>query len=91
MRSKRTRAASSSQTSWTSICSTATAATWKGTPARLFLARGLRFGEPETESTETLKPFKVKFEEAVRMVMDAEITQGISCTLILKAARLLQK
>lgn len=60
-------------------------------PARLFLARGLRFGEPETESTETLKPFKVKFEEAVRMVMDAEITQGISCTLILKAARLLQK
>src|SRR5919107_42723 len=58
-------------------------------PARLFLARGLRFGEPETESTETLKPFKVKFDEAVRMVMDGEITQGISCTLILKAARLI--
>src|ERR1051325_8518102 len=60
-------------------------------PARLFLARGLRFGEPETESTETLEPFKVEFEETVRMVMDGRITQGVSCTLILKAARLLDK
>lgn len=60
-------------------------------PARIFLARVLRFGEPETESTETLEPFKVKFEEAVRMVMGGGITQGISCTLILKASRLLQK
>lgn len=60
-------------------------------PARLFLARGLTFGEPETEATENLTPVKVKFEEAVRMVMDGEITQGISCTLILKAERLLRK
>ena len=59
-------------------------------PARLFLARGLRFGEPETDSTETLEPFKVKFEEAVRMVMDGEITQGVSCALILKASRLME-
>ena len=58
-------------------------------PARIFLARNLSFGEPDTDSTETLKPFKVKFEEAVRMVMDGEITQGVSCTLILKASRLL--
>jgi 8-oxo-dGTP pyrophosphatase MutT (NUDIX family) len=54
-------------------------------PARVFLARGLTFGEPETEATESLKPVKVKFDEAVRMVLDGEITQGISCTLILKA------
>ena len=60
-------------------------------PARLFLARNLRFGEPETESTETLEPLKVEFEEAVRMVMDGRITQGISCTLILKASRLLRE
>jgi len=58
-------------------------------PARIFLARRLSFGEPETESTEHLQPLKVKFEEAVRMVMDGEITQGISCVLILKAALLL--
>jgi ADP-ribose pyrophosphatase len=59
-------------------------------PARIFLARGLRFGEPETESTESLKPLKVKFEEAVRMVMDGEITQGISCALVLKAKLFLE-
>src|SRR5215211_2844318 len=59
-------------------------------PARLFLARGLRFGEPETEPTESLTPLKVKFEEAVRMVMGGEITQGISCTLILKARLFLE-
>ena len=58
-------------------------------PSRLFLARRLSFGEPETESTESLRPFKVKFEEAVRMVMDGRVTQAISCVLILKAARLL--
>ncbi len=58
-------------------------------PSRIFLARALTFGEPETDSTETLKPFKVKFDEAVRMVMDGEITQGISCALILKASRLI--
>jgi 8-oxo-dGTP pyrophosphatase MutT (NUDIX family) len=59
-------------------------------PARLFLARGLTFGEPERESTESLKPVKVSFDEAVRMVTDGEITQGISCALILKAKMLLE-
>jgi ADP-ribose pyrophosphatase len=58
-------------------------------PSRLFLARSLTFGEPEPDSTETLEPFKVKFEEAVRMVMDGEITHGLSCVLILKASRLM--
>jgi 8-oxo-dGTP pyrophosphatase MutT (NUDIX family) len=59
-------------------------------PARIFLARGLSFGETERESTEDLQTVKVNFEEAVRMVMSGEITQGISCTLILKASRLLE-
>jgi 8-oxo-dGTP pyrophosphatase MutT (NUDIX family) len=59
-------------------------------PARIFLARDLSFGERDTDSTETLRPFKVKFDEAVRMVMDGEITQGISCALILKASRLMK-
>ena len=58
-------------------------------PAQIFLARGLSFGETERESTEDLQTVRVKFEEAVRMVMDGEITQGISCALILKASRLL--
>ena len=59
-------------------------------PARIFLARGLTFGESDTESTESLEPVKVKLDEAVRMVMDGEITQGISCALILKARLLLE-
>lgn len=59
-------------------------------PARLFLARGLTFGAAETEPAESLTPVKVKFEEAVRMVLDGAITQGISCALILKAKLLLQ-
>jgi 8-oxo-dGTP pyrophosphatase MutT (NUDIX family) len=57
-------------------------------PARIFLARGLRFGEPEREGTEVLEPVKLKLAEAVRMVMDGEITQAITCVLVLKAARL---
>lgn len=59
-------------------------------PSRIFLARRLRFGRPETESTESLKPLKFKLAEAVRMVLDGEITQAVSCTLILKASRTLE-
>ncbi|HWS53321.1 MAG TPA: NUDIX hydrolase [Pyrinomonadaceae bacterium] len=58
-------------------------------PSRIFLARGLAFGEHDRESTEVLQPFKVKLGEAVRMVMDGEITQATTCVLVLKAARLL--
>ena len=59
-------------------------------PSQLFLARELRFKEPDPEGTEDLKPFKVKFKEAVRMVMDGEITQATSCVLILKAGRVIE-
>lgn len=59
-------------------------------PAQVYLARGLSFGETERESTEDLQSVKVSFEEAVRMVMEGEITQGISCALILKASRVLR-
>lgn len=59
-------------------------------PARIFLARGLTFGEPDTDSTESLRPLKVTFEQAVRMVMDGQITQGISCALILKSKLFLE-
>lgn len=58
------------------------------TPARIFLARDLKFGEPDREGTEILQPLKLKLEEAVRMVMDGEITQATTCVLVLKASRL---
>lgn len=59
-------------------------------PAHLFLARNLVFGENEREGTEQITLFKVPFTEAVRMVMESEITHGQSCVLILKAARYLE-
>src|SRR5438270_511667 len=34
-------------------------------PSRVFLARGLSFGEPDRESTERMRPVKVKLDEAV--------------------------
>ena len=54
-------------------------------PAGLFLARGLTFAEPEREGTELIRAVKVELGEAVRMVMQSEITHGPSCVLILKA------
>lgn len=58
-------------------------------PMRIFVARGLRFGEPDREGTEQLEVVKLKLAEAARMVMDGDMTQGTSCVLVLKAARLL--
>jgi 8-oxo-dGTP pyrophosphatase MutT (NUDIX family) len=58
-------------------------------PARVFLARGLTFREPDREATERMRPVKVTLEEAVRMVTDGEITQGTTCVLILKASRMI--
>lgn len=53
-------------------------------PASLFLARGLSFVEPDCDDTEIIQVVKVKLSEAVRMVMESEITHGPSCILILK-------
>ncbi len=53
-------------------------------PARLFLARKLSFCEPECDDMEIIRVVKVKLSEAVRMVMESEITHGPSCVLILK-------
>ena len=53
-------------------------------PARLFLARELSFVEPDCDDTEIIQVVKVKLSEAVRMVMESEITHGPSCILILK-------
>lgn len=54
-------------------------------PAYLFLARKLTFTESNQEGTENIKLVKVRFEEAVKMVMESKITHGPSCVVILKA------
>lgn len=58
-------------------------------PATLFLARKLSLVKPEPEGTELIKVLKLDLSEAVRMVMESEITHGPSCVLILKTYLLL--
>jgi 8-oxo-dGTP pyrophosphatase MutT (NUDIX family) len=54
-------------------------------PARLFLARRLSFTEKNEDGTEQIKTLKIKLDEAVKKVMNGEITHAPSCALILKA------
>lgn len=60
-------------------------------PVRLFLARELSFTDPDREGTEEMRTVRVPLAEAVRRVMEGEITHGPSCVLILKAARHLRE
>lgn len=54
-------------------------------PATLFLARKLKFSDHDREGTERIKTLKVRFDDAVRLVMENKITHGQSCVLILKS------
>ena len=61
-------------------------------PSHLFLATGrLKFKEKELEAGENVRTVKVKLLEAIRMVMQSEITHGSSCTLIMRANDYLQQ
>jgi 8-oxo-dGTP pyrophosphatase MutT (NUDIX family) len=56
----------------------------------VFLARGLEAGDPAFDETERLEVRRVPFADALAMVMDGRITDGISAAGILKLARLLE-
>lgn len=60
-------------------------------PATMYLAKGIVFSEAKPEGTEKIDMLKVKFDDAVKMVMESEITHGQSCVLILKASEYLRK
>ena len=55
-------------------------------PTRLYLARGLTFGDHAREGTEQIRCVSVALTKAVEMVLGSQITHGPSCVLILKAA-----
>lgn len=55
----------------------------------LYLATELTFGESEPEDTEELVVKKVHMKDAIEMVMQDKITDGLSIAAILKAARIL--
>lgn len=50
-----------------------------------YVARGLTFGKTNQDSSEEMKPVKIKFKEAVEKVLNGEITHAPSCVLILRA------
>ena len=61
-------------------------------PSHLFLATGrLSFKEKELEAGENVRTVKLKLSDAVRMVMQSEITHGSSCVLILRANEYLKR
>lgn len=56
----------------------------------VYLARGLSQGQTQFDETEQLKIRKLPFHQAVRMVMQGEITDAISMAGLLKAALMQQ-
>jgi 8-oxo-dGTP pyrophosphatase MutT (NUDIX family) len=54
----------------------------------VYVAENLTHGEPEPDDTEQLQLRRLPFDDVVRMVMDGEITDGLSVTGILKLAAL---
>jgi 8-oxo-dGTP pyrophosphatase MutT (NUDIX family) len=60
-------------------------------PSHIFLARELEFKEKDPDDTERLEPLKVRFDEALRMALDGEITQATSAVLIFKADYFLRR
>jgi len=57
-------------------------------PTALFLASQLSFTETNMDATEKIERVAMPLIEAMRMVMDSEITHGPSCVAILKACAL---
>lgn len=78
-------------TQWTELGLTNPMTSQVNSPARLFLARNLSFGNTKLEGTETIECVKVTLEEAVRLVMESKITHAQSALLILKAEYYLRK
>ena len=56
-------------------------------PTRLFLARGLTFGQTDCEGTERIGRRVLPLAAAVEAVLSSRITHAPSCVLILKAER----
>ncbi len=70
---------------WISLGSVETDTSIVRSTAHFFIARGLAFGESERDGTETMKPVRIKFSEAVEKALSGEISHALSAVLILKA------
>jgi 8-oxo-dGDP phosphatase len=74
---------------WTNIARLHTSNSVTDEEGFVFLAEDLVAGETEFEETEDLKIRKVALAEAVRMVLDNEITDTISVAGLLKAEKII--
>jgi 8-oxo-dGTP pyrophosphatase MutT (NUDIX family) len=75
---------------WVDLGITEPLTTFLNCPQKLFLARKLSFSKSNPEESEDIKLVKIKFEEAVQMVMESKILHAPSCVLILKAEKYLK-
>lgn len=74
---------------WTEVMTLHTSNSVTDEVGYVFLAEDLRAGEIQLEETEAdMKVWKLPFADALRMVMDGEITDSLSVMAILKVARL---
>jgi 8-oxo-dGTP pyrophosphatase MutT (NUDIX family) len=74
---------------WTRIARLHTSNSVTDEEGFVFLAEDLEAGETEPEDTEDLRLWKLPLAEAVRMVMDDRITDGVSVAGLLKAEKVL--
>jgi len=74
---------------WTRIARLHTSNSVTDEEGFVFLAEDLEPGETEPEETEDLRLWKLPLAEAVRMVMNDEITDGVSVAGLLKAEKVL--
>jgi ADP-ribose pyrophosphatase len=75
---------------WTNIMRIHTSNSVTDEEGFVFLAQELTMGETEFEDTEDLKIQKLPFNQAIEMVMNGQITDGISIAGLLKAKMLLK-
>jgi 8-oxo-dGTP pyrophosphatase MutT (NUDIX family) len=73
---------------WTSLSRIHTSNSVTDEEGFLFLAEELSMGDSEPEETEKLFVKKIKFSEALDMVMKSQITDSLSTTALLMVARL---
>ena len=74
---------------WTRIARLHTSNSVTDEEGFVFLAEELTQGDLEPEETEDLRLWKLPLAEAIRMVMDDRITDGITVAGLLKAERIL--
>jgi 8-oxo-dGTP pyrophosphatase MutT (NUDIX family) len=73
---------------WTPVLDMHTSNSVTDEVAIAYLAQGLTFGEAEPEDTEALQVRKLPFDEVIDMVLNGEITDGLSVAALLQVEML---